>query len=380
MKNRPDFMLILVNGHPIGTVKGKQPGDVAIVHPNILGKVYDQLVHLSSLFCVSTPFAILTSYEEWRICWLDDRTSNELARTDKLPKRCAYVTPVKQKQNLDNALVGMIIETKTDSPLLPATPSRVQGCVPLPVVDDSKPPPKDEEVGKDDYSRTFCGTESIQWNNQELPLVLASVIRKMMLARQEGTPTVLQLANEATSAWKRAPAFDNLRFDFCISAAVKKFFFWEDLGTGADGRAFLVSGGTKNAVGVLKFFFTDAERKANHEKQMWRAVYSHLAPVKKTVRTLQVMGNTALLMPWFQASAQTQSELNAIMVMLRNDYVAKGFCHNDVAWRNIRIYRGSDSRIRAVVLDMQQVQPARQDPQDNWVTPAVESLSKKLSG
>ena len=61
MKNCPDFMLILVNGHPIGTVNGKQPGDVAMVHPNILGEVYDHLVHLSSVFRVSTPFAILTS-------------------------------------------------------------------------------------------------------------------------------------------------------------------------------------------------------------------------------------------------------------------------------------------------------------------------------
>jgi len=40
----------------------------------------------------------------------------------------------------------------------------------------------------------------------------------------------------------------------CIAGAVKNFFLLEDLGHGADGRAFLVSGGTKRAVGVLKFF------------------------------------------------------------------------------------------------------------------------------
>ena len=36
MRNRPDFMLILVNGHPIGTIEGKQPGKEAMEHPNIL--------------------------------------------------------------------------------------------------------------------------------------------------------------------------------------------------------------------------------------------------------------------------------------------------------------------------------------------------------
>ena len=273
-----------------------------------------------------------------------------------------------------------MVKTKTDSPPLPETPSRAKGCAPLPVVDDSKPPPKDEEVGKDDSPRVFCGTKIIQWDNQELPLVLASLIRKMVLAQQVGTRTVLRLANETTSAWKRAPVFNSLRFDLCISATVKNFFLWEDLGTGADGRAFLVTGGSRNAVGVLKFFFTDAERKAKHEMQMWRVAYSHLAPVKKTVRTLQVMGNTALLMPWFQAPERTQSELDAIMDTLRNDYVAKGVRHDDVAWRNIGIYRKSDGQIGAVVFDMQRVQSAKQDPQDDWVTRAVESLSKKLSG
>jgi hypothetical protein len=36
MSNRPDFMLILVNGHPIGTIAGKQR-DVAMSHKNISG-------------------------------------------------------------------------------------------------------------------------------------------------------------------------------------------------------------------------------------------------------------------------------------------------------------------------------------------------------
>ena len=64
MRYRPDFMLILVNGHPVGTIEGKQPGKGAMEHPNILGEVYDQLMHLHSIFRVDTPFAILTCYEK----------------------------------------------------------------------------------------------------------------------------------------------------------------------------------------------------------------------------------------------------------------------------------------------------------------------------
>jgi hypothetical protein len=58
MRNRPDFMLILFNGLPIGTIKCKQPGKDAMEHPNILGEVYDQLMHLHSIFRVNTPFAM----------------------------------------------------------------------------------------------------------------------------------------------------------------------------------------------------------------------------------------------------------------------------------------------------------------------------------
>lgn len=60
MRNRLDFMLILVNGHPIGTIDGKQPDEKAMTHQNTLGEVYDQLQHLHSIFRVDCPFAMLT--------------------------------------------------------------------------------------------------------------------------------------------------------------------------------------------------------------------------------------------------------------------------------------------------------------------------------
>ena len=89
----------------------------------------------------------------------------------------------------------------------------------------------------------------------------------MMLAQQGTSPLILRLANEETSAWKKAPEWRSLNFSLCISTCVKNYFFWEDLGRGADGRAFLVSGGSKGAVGVLKFFFKDAETKLRKKNQ-----------------------------------------------------------------------------------------------------------------
>jgi hypothetical protein len=222
-------MLILVNGHPIGTIEGKQPGDVAMSHLNILGEVYDQLMHLHSLFRVKTPFAILTSFEQWRICWLDTAESNKLARAQELHAPSPYETPVKPKKD--------VADKDEPSPQPPPTPSRgidVGQLRDVDVVGSSE-----EENVVDAKDREFCGTNVLSWDDKTLPFQLASVIKKMMIAKQDTKPAVLRYANATKSAWKRAPSFDELDFDLSISARVKCFFLWEDLGHGADGRAFL---------------------------------------------------------------------------------------------------------------------------------------------
>ena len=99
----------------------------------------------------------------------------------------------------------------------------------------------------------------------------------------------------------------HFEFQFVHFSCSPEFFLWEDLGHGADGKAFLVSGGTKGAVGVLKFFFTDAESKAKHELRMWNEVYAHLPPVAQTVRVVTVMVQTTLLIPWFQCPGNLTS-------------------------------------------------------------------------
>jgi hypothetical protein len=373
MRNRPDFMLILMDGHPIGTIEGKQPGDFAMTHANILGEVYDQLMHLHSIFRVKTPFAILTSYEQWRICWLDKGESNDLAISQELQTPSPYETPVKPKNDVADKSAKMDSEDKP-SPPPPPTPSRERSVGSLQDVDFAAPAVEENFVDADD--RNFLATKVYNWNDKSLPLLLASVIKKMMLAKQDTKPAVLRYANETKSAWKRAPSFDKLDFNLCISAHVKCFFLWEDLGHGADGRAFLVSGGTKGAVGVLKFFYTNPNTKAQHEASMWENIYSHLPPVA-AVRTVQVMGQTSLLMPWFQCPARTQSNLEAVQKTLTDDFMKKGFRHDDVAWRNVGVYR-EGGQTKAVVFDMQQVYCVEKHEKEDWVTPAVARLSEKL--
>mmetsp|Transcript_11121 Transcript_11121/g.22754 ORF Transcript_11121/g.22754 Transcript_11121/m.22754 type:complete len:84 (+) Transcript_11121:312-563(+) len=54
---------------------------------------------------------------------------------DRIPEPVPFVTPVKRKQNLVNALQVMQIEEKEDSLTLPSTPSRMIGTKYLQKVD-----------------------------------------------------------------------------------------------------------------------------------------------------------------------------------------------------------------------------------------------------
>ena len=61
--------------------------------------------------------------------------------------------------------------------------------------------------------------------------------------------------------------------------------------------------------------------------------------------------------------------------MLKEDFKANGFRHGDVAWRNVGVYH-ADGALRAIVFDMQTVEPCEADV--DWVTPALASLATKL--
>ena len=104
-------------------------------------------------------------------------------------------------------------------------------------------------------------------------------------------------------------------------------------------------------------------------------MYSHLEPVS-SLRVVQVMRATALLMPWFQCPERTEQELEAVKLTLTNDFQRRGFRHDDVAWRNVGIYE-KDGETKAVVFDMQGVVASKED-EEYWITEAIEALSSNL--
>jgi hypothetical protein len=79
---KPDFFVEVEL--PVGAVEVKKPGSV-LGNRLVLGEVFDQLMHLKNEWMISAPFVLLTTYNEWRVCWLNDEESNALAG-----KECFY--------------------------------------------------------------------------------------------------------------------------------------------------------------------------------------------------------------------------------------------------------------------------------------------------
>lgn len=126
MNIHPDLMLILVKNHPIGTMKGKQPGKVAMSRKFILGEVFDQLLHLA----LCSALTILTSFEDWRICWLDSDTSHAIASMSTLPTQTRYKLPRRTIRGFFQ------LENRRRSPE-PPCPSRECNAILLHNVDDT---------------------------------------------------------------------------------------------------------------------------------------------------------------------------------------------------------------------------------------------------
>lgn len=75
----PD-LTIFCNNFPIGCVEVKK--QVSLSDANVIGEVFDQLMHLKQHWLIACPFSILTSYTEWVICWLNEPGSMQLAQEE----------------------------------------------------------------------------------------------------------------------------------------------------------------------------------------------------------------------------------------------------------------------------------------------------------
>lgn len=67
--------------------------------------------------------------------------------------------------------------------------------------------------------------------------------------------------------------------------------------------------------------------------------------------------------------------LDLVQTCLESHFVSRGLVHEDVAWRNIGLYKDGEAEQHAVVFDLGRVRRETNDDED-WVHRAMEKLKQ----
>jgi hypothetical protein len=375
---RPDIYTVsTASGIPKGIVEVKKAGEIAMTNGFIAGEVFDHMMHIRSLFGVREVFSILTSYDEWRVCWLPDDESDKLAVAESLPEVRVFETPTKAKNGPSE------IATKDDNPTL-VSPSKNITAHRCDIADDEN---FAVEESDQQTRRVLCG--SAIWkledaNDGALFRFVSSILTKMdrssVVPRDLSPGTrvegIIRVVTPTTYLWKHVKHEQGLQWDKYPRQGVERFYIWDDLGHGIDGRALLAStaGG---AVCVLKFFFLKAHEddmriKAERELQLWHCIYPEY---KEHVRVVKLVGRPVLMMPHFASPTRTPDVVEGVRKALYESFDARKLVHDDVKWRNIGLRHNG----QPLLYDLGRIEEKNIGQHKDWIERACESLKTKLN-
>ena len=358
---RPDIWVVTVQGVPVGVVEVKKPDasaqPPALNHANVLGELNDFMVRLKNFYGIAPVFGLLTNFVSWRVAWLPEDDCDDIAAQEE-----SYNGP--HEFTSSN-------QTKTHS-----TPAIHQ------IKDDQEGEDDDDDdedtnpvLGHLHVSKIYHRSDE----NNELVRAVASCLLKML--RAQHSPINLndlsdrrlikfQKGENGTVCWTPLALENGILWD--ITARTTKYLYaLEDLGHGAHGRVWLActQGGS---VCVLKFSLGESPNRAlDAGKDAWDKVYG---AVGIKVHREKWNGHEALRMPHFAPvdPMNRGSALPLVRDTLEKHFHANGVKHNDVAWRNIGMFKAMDGTEHAVVFDMGSTSSIKDD--NGWVDQAVQHL------
>lgn len=366
---RPDLLILRVAGMPVGVVEVKKPGKGVLDHELVLGELYDYLLHLPNFYGAKQMIGIVTTYREWRVCWLNNPETQALMKADEVLEKdiVGLQTP---KRN------AMTEKKDRSPPGLTLSRKRTNYHSILRVEDEEE----DAIVEKIEPKREMFASRI--WNTEKenvFPLV-ASALLKMSRVRHCGfkhpfdqleTRTLLRL-DEMSFFWDRLDPkkVGDGKWDCVPNAATKNLYLLEDLGTGSTGHVWLACS-VGGAVCVLKFLANgkDDPNVLEEECNWWRKIYPDLG---KNVRTSMFCGRKALVMPHFDTPKRDAETLALVESTLNQSFGVKGLKHPDVRWRNIGVFKNVDGSLRAIIFDLVGVKMSA--PNSNWIAKAIQRL------
>jgi hypothetical protein len=369
-----------MGGVPVGVVEVKKPGPGVLEDERVLGELFDYMKHLPNFYGTREVIGILTTYREWRVCWLD----NEETRT--LVARSATISDEREEEAVRTPKKPSIDGEPKESSPPGLTPSKKRTNF-HEIGEPEQVHDVDDSPHVFDESRTMFGTRvwSIEKDNT-FQLVAAALLKMSQVTQRPfdhpfdklDQRTLLRL-DEESFYWERLKPGTVGKWDTPPNKNCKSFFLLEDLGTGARGHVWLAcsSGG---AVCVLKFLRGDPrggpqkgdDKALEKELAWWQTVYPNLA---KNVRLQRIGGRKALVMPHFDTPARDETTLGLVEQCLMKHFVERKLTHGDVRWRNVGVYK-ANGVMKAVVYDLEEVKESSEGP--SWVRESILKLRERM--
>jgi hypothetical protein len=356
---RADLWVMLCRGRPVGVVEVKKPGKDAMTNPHILGELYDYMMTLRCFEGLERVYGILTTYNEWRFCWLED-TDSDASSTEE------PAVPAAADDDVLHAPPSLLSERVPSWPRVATKgcpdrseklPDNAMTRLPMsqPAAEGTDPEPELE--------RKLFATRVIETSDTSLVTTLASVLMKMASSSSGSVDKLVdpqrrfRTANETQWSWRKlSPPKKGYRFDIPLATNVSTYSLVAPLGRGSSGRAYLAVGGS--AACVLKFPLdatTATAESRKHEIQMWKTIWD-----ASFVKEVILANEHVLVLPYVktcQGTVDDQSEeVKEAARAAVSHILEKGYWHQDCEWRHVGLcYKAGRSKLHAVLIDLETV-------------------------
>ena len=334
---KADFYYLRQKTAPIGVVEVKKPGGGGFdTQPLVLGQIYDYLLALKQFQGLEHVYGILTSYEEWRICWLSDSDEHAITPT---------TIPEMNSSNHSFTIWDFL-------PPIPTWQS-TQHVPELPLATGDFSPPQN--------NRKFSCSASYRWNDSNLPKILATAVCKMASSRVT-PPTFESISNKRFALcptpdkyiWSTRPSKKVVNFEVFPDASSEDFYLLADLHGGSDGHAWLACSSSGRGCVVKSYEGSDCKQMADSESRLWNSIWGTSTFVRRC------LNNYFLVMPYVRpvsvgSEPPTDPAILAATKVAIRRMARMGYLHQDLKWAHVGLYRSPDKNLHAVLFDLARV-------------------------
>ena len=310
---RPDLWLLMLEKDyhktPIGFVEVKKPSlkSSRLMNPEILGQMFDYLNMLKSFFRLNFVLGLLTTFNEWRACWLPIHSTT-------------VATLVKKDFNCEDLSIPDISDMGNE------TEDDIDGILPVSTSE-----------------RKVLGTEIYQLDGSGDNLKMVThAIRTM--CQSKPIPSHLIAAEQeyvvygkddwywSPSPWKNS---DCLMFGRMPTSRCGNFYILKPLGAGEHGRVWLACSKSR-LVCALKFSKKNDLCGAVRESEIWQKI-----GFKKSYVVTLMKNKYAIVMPYLLTCNRLKIQHNLTNLVRKaiEEFSLLGLCHDDISLANIGYYR-----------------------------------------